>query len=441
MYRPLFARSRLSVALGSALVLVAAAPAMAQQAATQEEKAEPASSTKTPVQLDRITVTGSRIYRAGFDTLEPAAVVSRESIENYGDTNLIDAVTRIPGVSAGVSSRGDQAGFGAGVNFASKFGLGSNRLLTLVNGRRFVTSTPPTIFGAGGGSGIQVDMNAIPSVMVQRIESLSVGGVPTYGSDAISGVNNIILRDKFDGAEVELGYGRTSKNDNERYSWSAIFGTDFADGRGHIVVAAELDNADGVNALQRDFYRQGYSLQANPTVANATSQPLRRPTNDGRIDGSIPFNTGPRDGIPDQVWIRNRRIASMTFGGLVMPATGSYTRNGLGDILGFGPNKDKLWQFNNEGKLVEFNPGTSYAGGNASGGDGLNLFETVPLIADLERRSVFSTGSFDFTDNVRGFFELSRYEATARETWTRTSTTRCPSAMRAWTVAVPPAAR
>ncbi|MEX5403242.1 Plug domain-containing protein [Stenotrophomonas sp. WED208] len=119
MYRPLFARSRLSVALGSALMLVAAAPAMAQQAATQEQKAEPASS-KTPVQLDRMTVTGSRIYRAGFDTLEPAAVVSRESIENYGDTNLIDAVTRIPGVSAGVSSRGDQAGFGAGVNFASK---------------------------------------------------------------------------------------------------------------------------------------------------------------------------------------------------------------------------------------------------------------------------------------------------------------------------------
>ncbi|BBO53065.1 TonB-dependent receptor [Stenotrophomonas maltophilia] len=417
MHRPLFVRSPLSVALGSALLLAAASPAIAQQAAAQEEKANAASGAKTPVQLDRITVTGSRIYRAGFDTLEPAAVVSRESIENYGDTNLIDAVTRIPGVSAGVSSRGDQAGFGAGVNFASKFGLGSNRLLTLVNGRRFVTSTPPTIFGAGGGSGIQVDMNAIPSVMVQRIESLSVGGAPTYGSDAISGVNNIILRDKFDGAEVELGYGRTSKNDNERYSWSAIFGTDFADGRGHIVVAAELDNADGVNALQRDFYRQGYSLQANPTAANARNfQPWRQPGNDGRIDGSIPFNTGPADGIPDQVWIRNRRIASMTFGGLVMPATGSYTRNGLGDILGFGPNKDKLWQFNNEGKLVEFNPGISYAGGNASGGDGLNLFETVPLIADLERRSVFSTGSFDFTDNVRGFFELSRYEATARET-------------------------
>ena len=61
-------------------------------------------------------------------------------------------------------------------------------------------------------------MNAIPTVMVERVESLSIGGAPTYGSDAISGVNNIILRDKFEGAEVELGFGRTTKNDNDRYS-------------------------------------------------------------------------------------------------------------------------------------------------------------------------------------------------------------------------------
>src|SRR5690606_33995474 len=140
------------------------------------------------------------------------------SIEAYGHTNLIDALTTVPGISAAVSSRGDQAGFGAGVNFASRFGLGSNRLLTLVNGRRYVTSTPPTVFGAGGGSGIQVDLNAIPSIMVVRVENLSIGGAPSYGSDAITGVTNIILREKFEGAEVELGYGSTSKGDNDRYS-------------------------------------------------------------------------------------------------------------------------------------------------------------------------------------------------------------------------------
>lgn len=420
--RPL-PRNPLSLALTSAILLAVALPAFAQEGETAKDTAESAkkaSNEAAATQLDRITVTGSHIYRAGYDTLEPAAVVSRQDIDAYGHTNLIDALTKIPGVSAGVSSRGDQAGFGAGVNFASRFGLGSNRLLTLVNGRRFVTSAPPTVFGAGGGSGIQVDMNAIPTVMVERVESLSIGGAPTYGSDAISGVNNIILRDKFEGAEVELGFGRTTKNDNDRYSWSAIFGSGFADGRGHFTIAAELDNSEGVNALQRDFYRNGYSLQTNPTATNvARFQPWRTPGNDGRIDPSIPFNTGPADGIADQVWIRNRRISSMTFGGLIMPSDiqvrRSYQRNATGELNGFGPN-NKLWHFNDKGDLVAYDPGISYPSGNASGGDGLNLNETVPLIADLERRTVYSTGSFDFNDNVRGFFELSHYSATARET-------------------------
>lgn len=408
-----FSRNTLSAALASVLLLGASAVASAQEGKTPEQAGK---DEKSATQLDRITVTGSRIYRAGFDTLEPASVVGRQNIEAYGYTNLIDALTTVPGISAGVSSRGDQAGFGAGVNYASRFGLGSNRLLTLVNGRRYVTSTPPTVFGSSGGSGIQVDLNAIPAIMIDRVENLGVGGAPTYGSDAISGVTNIILRQKFQGAEVELGYGSTTKQDNDRYSWAAIFGTNFADDRGNITIAAELDNSEGVNALQRDFYRKGYSLQTNPTAANVGRfQPWRLPSNDGRINGGIPFNTGPNDKIPDQVWIRNRRIASMTFGGLILPNGVPYQRNANGDIAGFGPD-NKLWQFNRDGNLVAFNPGVSYPGGNASGGDGLNLNETVPLIADLERRTVYSTGSFQFNDHVRGFFELSRYQAKAHET-------------------------
>jgi len=399
-------------ALCSALALVLSSTLVnAQQSPSASEDA---------TELDRITVTGSRILRAGFDTLEPAAVVTRESIEAYGHTNMIEALTSLPSVTAGVSYRGNQSSFGAGVNFLSRFGLGSNRMLTLVNGRRFVTSAPPTIFGAGGGSGVQVDLNAIPSVMVERVESIGIGGAPTYGSDAISGATNIILRDKFEGAEVELGFGSTSKHDNYRRSFSAIFGQGFADGRGHVTIAAQYDNSDGVNALQRDFYRQGYSLQTNPNATLiANLQPGRSPANDGRIDPTIPYNTGPADGIYDRVWIRNRRISSMTFGGMIFPSnvmvTRSYQRNGTGQLNGFGPD-NKLWHFNNSGELVEFDPGISYPGGSASGGDGLNLLETSPLIADLERKTLWSSGSFAFTDHVGGFFELSHYKATAHET-------------------------
>jgi len=371
-------------------------------------------------ELDRITVTGSRILRAGFDTLEPAAVVARETIEAYGHTNLIEALTATPSLTADISYRGGQATFGAGVNFLSRFGLGSNRMLTLVNGRRFVTSTPPTIFGAAGGNGVQVDLNAIPSVMVERVETIGIGGAPTYGSDAISGVTNIILRDKFEGAEVEIGFGSTTKHDNHRRSFSGIFGQGFANGRGHLTIAAQYDDNDGVNALQRDFYRQGYFLLTNPPAAAvATFQPGRTPANDGRVDATIPFNTGPADGIYDQIWVRHRRIASMTFGGVIFPADAviarPYQRNGTGELYGFGAN-NTLWHFNQNGDLVEYNPGISYPGGNASGGDGLNLAETVPLMAILERKNVSSNGSFAFTDTMRGFFEFSYYNAVAHET-------------------------
>lgn len=415
-------RNQLTAALLGALLLPAGMAAAQSTEANDPNEPSTGEVTSAPAatELDRITVTGSRIYRAGFDTLEPAAVISRDTIEQFGHTNLIEAMRLTPSMSAGVSYRGDQASFGAGVNFASRFGLGSSRLLTLVNGRRFVTSNPPTIFGAGGGSGVQVDMNAIPSIMVSRIENIGIGGAPTYGSDAIAGVNNIILRDKFEGAEVQLGYGQTSKGDNERQSFAAIFGSNFADDRGNITVAVEFDNNEGVNALERDFYRNGYSLQTNPNAAIvAAQQPWRTPANDGRLDAGIPFNTGSSDGIFDAVFIRDRRIASMTFGGLILPSNataGNYqVSSGTGAIRGFGPN-NALWHFNTSGDLVPFDPGISYPGGNASGGDGLNLNETVPLIADLERRNLFSNGSFDFSDSVRGFYELSRYEATARET-------------------------
>ena len=93
-------------------------------------------------ELDKVVVTGSRIRRAGFDTLEPATVVTREYVAERGITNIADALNEIPGFGVGITPEGAQAGFGPGVNFADRFGLGSNRTLTVVNGRRFVSSNP-----------------------------------------------------------------------------------------------------------------------------------------------------------------------------------------------------------------------------------------------------------------------------------------------------------
>lgn len=414
-------RNPLASAVIVAMLLSAsnAAWAQAQPEDQQPPEGEQSSENKQPAELDKITVTGSRISRAGFDTLEPAAVISREFIDDFAFTNISDAMFQQPSFGAGASYKGDQSSFGAGVNFLSRFGLGSNRMLTLVNGRRFVTSNPPTIFGPASG-GIQVDLNAIPSIMIERVESIGIGGAPTYGSDAIAGVSNLILRRNFEGAEVEIGFGQTTKHDNNRYNYSAIFGKNFAEGRGNVTVAVSLDSSEGTLSLNRDYYRKGYSLQANPLQRDIDRfQAGRNPATDGRLDGSIPYNTGNGDGIPNNVYIQDRRVQTMTWGGLVVPSnvmvSVNWFRDATGQPRGFGPN-NQLYHFDKSGNLVPFNVGTTFGtGASTSGGDGLNLNETTQLISDLKRKTLYSTGEFNFSDNVRGFFELSHYSSRAQE--------------------------
>ncbi|MCC4600998.1 TonB-dependent receptor domain-containing protein [Xanthomonas melonis] len=407
--------SSLSLAL-MAVLTASNAAAQSQTNASQDSAASaPGASATNAKQLDSVKVTGSRIARAGFDTLEPANVVGREYIQGFGFTNVADALFQQPGFDAGASSRGDQAGFGAGVNFLGRFGLGSNRQLTLVDGRRFVTSNPPTVFGPAGG-GTQVDLNVIPTILIDQVETIGVGGAPTYGSDAISGVSNIILIKNFEGAEVRMGYGLTDRGDNERFNYSALLGSNFGDGRGNVTIALDADNSQGVLGTARRFLRQSYSVRPNPSArAIAAFQPGRTPANDGRVNPQVGFNTGPNDGIPGRVLIRNRRIADMTWGGLLFPADGDTTRDASGQLRGFGGNEDQFVQFDRNGNLVSYNPGTNFGTSDASGGDGVDLTETSQIISDLDRKSVFALGNYDFTDQLTGFFEASFYSATARE--------------------------
>lgn len=410
--RPAF--TPLSLALTSALLLCGNAIA-ADAAQEQPEGEQDSSSEQKAKDLDRVVVTGSRIPRAGFDTLEPATVVSRQYIEGFGFTNIADALFSQPSFGAGATVRGAQASFGAGVNFLSRFGLGSNRQLTLVNGRRFVTSNPPTVFGPANG-GTQVDLSAIPASLIDQVETIGVGGAPTYGSDAISGVTNLILKRNFEGAEVKIGYGQTERGDNERYTYSALLGSNFGNGRGNITIALDADDNEGVLNTERRYYRQGYSLQPNPTAASiALYQPSRNYATDGRLHTDIPFNTSTSDGIPGNVYIRDRRINNMTWGGLLFPATGSFNRDSSGQLRGFGTGQNQFLQFDKNGNLVSYDPGVNFGTSSSSGGDGLDLNETGQIISDLERKSVFVLGNYDFTDNVRGFFEGSYYTSRAVE--------------------------
>lgn len=312
----------------------------------------------------------------------------------------------------GVTPEAGQASFGTGVNFVSRFGLGSNRTLTLVNGRRVVTSNPLTIFG-GAAPGNQVDLNGIPTQLIDRVENLAVGGAPTYGSDAIAGVVNVILKDDYDGAEVNFTYGLTDRGDNDRVNANGIWGSQLSDGRGNLTLSASIDTNDGVLQTERELFRRALLFGTNPLVSALTGQPNRTPLNDGRVYGT-PFNTSTTDGIPNAVLIQNRRLSQLTGGGLLFPATGATNLTG-GTLRGFGANQTTYLQFDPAGNLVSYDPGIPFGNTDASGGDGFYLVESGQITSDLQRGNINVFGHFDLTDSVRAFWEGSLFQSEALE--------------------------
>jgi outer membrane receptor protein involved in Fe transport len=404
-------RKLLAAAIAVALQGFVPASVLAQSTPPESEDGKAEEAAK---ELEVITVTGSRIRRAGFDTLEPALVVDQDYLKNRGLTNIADAINELPGFGVGVTPEGGQSGFGVAVNFVNRFGLGSNRTLTLIDGRRAVSSNAATIFGPAG-PGLQVDLNMVPSLLVDRIENIAIGGAPTYGSDAIAGVVNVILKRDFEGLDTTATYSITELGDGERYNVGALYGLNFADGDGNLTFGVTWDDQSGVLATERDRFQEGLGNAVNP-LANllATGQPGRTPGNDGRVNPNIPFNTGNNDGIPNSVLIRNLRFFTFTGGGLLFPATGAFNLAD-GRLRGFGANQTTYYQFDPTGNLVPYDPGVNFGTQNASGGDGFFLNETVQLLSDLERKNLHSTGRYAFTDGIEGFYEASWYNSKALE--------------------------
>lgn len=362
-----------------------------EQTGAQSEAAEEAQ------QPERIVVTGSRIQRAGFDTLQSAIVVDDEEIRLRAYTNIGEALEAQPGFGPSASSpvSASQATLGVAQTFVNFFGLGSQRTLTLVNGRRFVSSN--TVSGSGGAAspGSQVDLNVIPAGLVQRVETVAIGGAPVYGSDAIAGTVNIILRDDFEGVQGTAQYGISDRGDAENYTLRLLMGGNFADNRGNVVFSAEYNESDGMTLSSRMPFR------------------YRLPN---------PADTGPNDGIPALRVVDNLHYAAVTQGGLpyapvLVPIIGidipgafvppfhsepNYITDASGTPLHFGPG----------GNLIPFDFGepVDYALGApvlSNGGDGVNPADHFSLLSPTQRTLFNTIAHYDFTPALRGFVEAS----------------------------------
>lgn len=397
-------------ALGMAAIASAQGPVPESDAGTDPtstaettpvEQDETIASADGETEEDVITITGSRIRLPNFESVEPMVVVDEKYIDERNITNVADAINELPGVRGSVTPAGAQGSFGQGVNFVNNFGLGSNRTLTLVNGRRFVSSNVPTLFNQGS-AGTQVDLNVIPTILVDRVDLVSVGGAPVYGSDAISGTVNVILKTDFEGIEVNGTTGITEEGDNFRYNVSAVGGINFLNDRGNVVLAYSRDRVDGVRSSERDFLAANIGNATNPSSAQAAALG-RAPgigfANDGRVNQAIGFNDSPTDTFPGTILIRDLTIPFLTSGGLITGAPGgpaaavnAVTRN---------------FFFDSSGNLQPFDRGIPFVGINASGGSpGTFRFSDFGQItSDLERDIFNGFLNFEFSPLAKFFAE------------------------------------
>jgi outer membrane receptor protein involved in Fe transport len=227
------------------------------------------SATQAPdnTKVAEVVVTGSRIRReSGFDYPVPVAVIGGDAIREGGYTFLGDALSKLPQALATTGIQNTSGSlFAAGESRVSLRGLGTQRTLVLVDGRRHVT---------GDFTTSAVDLNVIPSSMVERVEAISGGASAVYGSEAIAGVVNIILRKNYEGLLLDVQGGETGKNDGGEWKASVGYGFNFSSNRGHFLVGAEFGKADPVMQVDRDWAFPG--VRRNTLVSPQTIVPASR---------------------------------------------------------------------------------------------------------------------------------------------------------------------
>ncbi|NNM60695.1 MAG: TonB-dependent receptor [Steroidobacteraceae bacterium] len=209
----------------------------------------PTAAVDRPREVAEIVVTGSRIASRSDTSDSPLVTIGRSLLGASGQVSLDAALGQMPQFSAaqGQTEVGDvqgATGFQGGQSFSDLRGLGANRTLVLLDGRRLVPTDPN---GA-------VDLNLIPAAMIKGVDVITGGASAVYGSDAMAGVVNFRLRHHFSGAEIEAQRGASMRGDGEETRLSVLLGGEFAHGRGDAVVDLEYAERASVTGAERAFF-------------------------------------------------------------------------------------------------------------------------------------------------------------------------------------------
>lgn len=229
--------SKGSIAFKSALLAGAAMVAYSGIAANAQDSDK-------DEKVEKVTVTGTRIKARDFNSISPLATVTAQDIQLTGTVNTEQLINSLPQVIPGVTITSNNPSLN-GFATVDLRGVGANRTLVLINGRRANPSS---------ASGL-VDLNTIPATLLERIEIITGGASAVYGADAVAGAVNFILRDNYQGIEIGSQYSQTEDGLAPAWTANAIMGGKFDGDRGSIQMALQYYNRQAVEAQARGFSR------------------------------------------------------------------------------------------------------------------------------------------------------------------------------------------
>jgi outer membrane receptor protein involved in Fe transport len=350
--------------LGMAVAsLAVAGPALAQTAPTPTQNptdavptagdvAAPADQTADTQDGGDIIVTGSRIARPEIDSPTPVTSFSAATLQQSGRVNVTDFLVQNPallGSATSAQQSGSSGTFGGtGTNLLNLRNLGTNRTLTLVDGRRHVAGLP--------GSAA-VDINTIPADLIDRIDVTTGGAGAVYGADGVSGVVNFVLKRDFDGLIARFQNGISERGDGGSRFASVTGGKNFAEGRGNVALSYEFRDDDRVNASRRAI----------------GGDPLRT---FGFIRNPADFPDDPN--VPDRILLNDLRYQDSSRGGAV-----DLDLDGIPDFTGEGKVYDRGRILRQSNGFVQGGDSTPQAG---YGGDlqPQNRIHNVNLLTSFE---------------------------------------------------------
>jgi outer membrane receptor protein involved in Fe transport len=416
--------------------LIRAAVAVALTAVLPAAQAAEAANDGAEEAMAEIVVTGSRIVRRDYQSDSPIVTMSSDTLQATSEIGVEQSLNKMPQFTGGQNQFNNAGSItptprsSPGIATANLRGLGDNRTLVLLDGRR---SQP-------ANAAMVVDLNTIPGAAVDNIEVITGGAGSTYGADAVAGVVNFRLKRNFEGLTIEAQTGMTERGDGEQTSISTLLGSNFADGRGNVMVGLNFARRERVIREDVPFYERALT----DPMSGATQFP-----NFAGFVGGLPGNIANAQaaGAPSQAAL-NAWLATMGLPAGDLTTPGSTLPNAAGipaaqafaiyfnraanwqDATLFMPGQGRISGTLSPGYTGELYPGQKYVG--REGAQTLTTQDVGnSLQVPLTRYALFMNSRLEVSDHVEAYVQARLDE---NSTFTRSSPV--PAANQ-WGVTIP----